>query len=314
MAEWKNRAQVNYKFSTMLHTAVQCRILLHFELESTVCPLLAGSRQQSISSSGYSTRTKTGSVKRKHYDRLSGDSEHDSPRKNAKLPRKVKPPRLSESDDEDDDCSVETAVQTNGSLKPSRGAGASADATHGKDVLSQAEDDYGSDTEEARSGSDSASESVPRRYRDELRVETDTAANSSRSPSRGRGGGRPRGRGRRLQNGRTAVVERIARTSVANGSHPSSRPRRDAAYRQHYDENDDDDYDDDDDDGGDDHSYALSTSQGRRSERNRGRQTVHYDENTDDELMSAVAASSPYSQSVSSRGRLRKARGFFDES
>ena len=297
----------------MLHTAVQCRILLHFELESTVCPLLAGSRQQSISSSGYSTRTKTGSVKRKHYDRLSGDSEHDSPRKNAKLLRKVKPPRLSESDDEDDD-SVETAVQTNGLLRPSRGAVAGADAIRVKDVLSQAEDDYGSDTEDAKSGSDSAAESVPRRYLDELRVETDTAASSSRSSSRGRGGGRPRGRGRRLQNGRTAVVERIARTSVVNGSHPSSRPRRDAAYRQHYDENDDEDYDDDDDDGGDDHSYALSTSQGRRSERNRGRQTVRYDENTDDELMSAVAASPSYSQSVSSRGRLRKARGFFDES
>ena len=275
--------------------------------------MLAGSRQQSISSSGYSTRTKTGSVKRKHYDRLSGDSEHDSPRKNAKLPRKVKPPRLSESDDEDDDCSVETAVQTNGSLRPSRSAAAGADVTRVKDVSSQAEDDYGSDTEEAKSGSDSASESVPQRYRDELRVETDTAASSSRSSSRGRGGGRPRGRGRRLQNGRVAVVERTARTSVANGSHPSSRPRRDAAYRQHYDENDDDDYDDDDD-GGDDHSYALSTSQGRRSERNRGRQTVRYDENTDDELMSAVAASPSYSQSVSSRGRLRKARGFFDES
>ena len=252
--------------------------------------LLAVMRSRRSAQSSYSTRTQTGSVKRKHYDHLS-DSDHDTASKSVVVRRRIpivdnaasasQSPTLSPGQASyHDPLTVEVPLVTVASAATASQQQTQETQPTTENGYKPPEDDSDAETD-IYSDSGTESKAVEPKRSTPIASANASVASSVRSSPR-----------------------KIVTARKVNGFSESTRPRRNAAYNRHYRD------DDDDEDSFNDHTYGVKP----RPTNGRPQRACasNYEQGGDSEV-SDTEVEQTQSRSVSSRGRIRKTRHFYDD-
>ena len=245
-------------------------------------------RSRRLAQSSYSTRTQTGSVKRKHYDHMS-DSDRETAPKLAIVRRRVvassnsvptpQPPSPEVETHPASSSVVDDAAPMTSPVEP-----VGLVQNHFVESKASVGSDSGTETDiYSDSGNETQQSSKPQT--------TSTVAESVRSSPR-----------------KVVVMRaRVNTGRLLNGGAPeSTRPRRSAAYGRQYRDSDDDDVTNE-------HSYGIRPPRPQTNGRTlRARACAEQRQNDSDESDTEVDAARSWT--VSSRGRIRKVRNFFDDS